>query len=143
MAQFQLSVSKTYTVDTDDWEQPARDNFSAKLAEVGFDGKGQPSTKQCEEAMRKLIEADDSDDFWDAHIDLDEITPADVKIVNFSRQFEKFGTKEEKKPDVKTPPSGQPHVATKPQGPATSPAPKIDTARSGPIQGARDSKQNK
>jgi hypothetical protein len=156
MAQFQLSITKTFVFDTDTVDQPTRDAFYAILKEVGWDEKGQPSTTQCEAAMRELLEADDSDDFWEEHIDLDEIGPQDVKIVNFSRQFDRFGpagqVQEKEKPDVKTPPVGQQEVASKPEATAskvlhpakapTTPAPKT----SGPgavIQGARDSTQVK
>ena len=152
MAQFQLSVSKTYTLDTNDWGQTGRDHFGVALEKVGFDGKGQPTTQQCEDAIRWILE-DDEGDFWDAHINLDEIEPKDVKVVCFSRQFDRFETKEDpnakpEAPKTPIPPNspaktqpGPSASTTKPGSPPVSPAPKVTSGSV--IQGARDSTQVK
>ena len=154
MAQFQLSITKTFVFDTDLEDQSTRDVFYVALKDVGWDEKQTPSTTQCEAALRKLIEADDNDDFWDHHIDLDEIGPQDVKIVNFSRQFDRFGpakqAQEKEKADVKTTSDGVSKMASRPETPVnkaphptkapTTPAPK--TSGPGPV-GMRSSPRSR
>jgi hypothetical protein len=163
VAEFQLSVSKTFALDTDKWGQDERDQFLAALEKVGYkaDDTSQPTNIQCEAAVRLLLE-DENSDFWDDHLDLDEITPVDVKVVCFSRQFDRFkpDTEEEDDTDVKKT-DGDKDVASKSSTsdtkgttskttspnpaktskPSSEPGPKVTSGSV--IQGARDSKQLK
>lgn len=113
MAKLQLSISHTFVLDTDEWPQSELDTLYAQI------GTETPSAEQLEDAIHHSL-VENSNEFWDEHIDLGEIDAGNVKVVCIDNSFNRFepaklAPEKEDEEDVKTETSRKPEVASKPE----------------------------
>jgi hypothetical protein len=162
MARFQLTISKTINLDTNDWPYEGQRDYLLALQKVKDKNAGTASYL-AELAMAAMLKDEDCMESLDI-----EIEAKDRKVVCIDSRPPELAP-EPAKPATKEPPSeppakqNAPQVAPKPEAdaaakarqeaaarlkegdkkPSVEPAPKIEQKGPSAIQGARDSKQLK